>query len=168
MKHADLIKAACDGAVIQEWNDEAVKWVTFSTQHTAIHAMLNFPASKFQIKPADVVWYRAIYTDARYAGSFPSIVDLKSHLNLLIGIERITISPEGKLVSVEIVPESEWKPSDDGWIEWNGGECPVSAFTRVKVKMRDGTVKQRSANCFLWEYLNVFRPGDIIAYKVEA
>lgn len=30
------------------------------------------------------------------------------------------------------------QPSDDGWIPWAGGECPVTVGTRVDAKFRDG------------------------------
>ena len=28
--------------------------------------------------------------------------------------------------------------NNNGWIEWNGGECPVGPFTPVMVKLRGG------------------------------
>ena len=30
------------------------------------------------------------------------------------------------------------QPSADGWIPWNGGDCPVEVGTRVDAKFRDG------------------------------
>ena len=30
------------------------------------------------------------------------------------------------------------QPADDGWIPWNGGDCPVEVSTRVDAKFRDG------------------------------
>jgi len=110
LKHADLIKAAVDGAVIQ-WYRPNDCWIDIVTSDTAIHSMLSLPEYEYRIKPADVVWYRAIYGDRKIETRCWTELTLASgerHLDI-IGIERITMSPEGKLVSMEIVPESEWK-----------------------------------------------------------
>jgi hypothetical protein len=61
------------------------------------------------------------------------------------------------------------------WIEWKGGECPVSPDTRVHVRMRhllypqDGrgvemTMTFRAGDIEGWQHEG--NAGDIIAYRV--
>lgn len=68
---------------------------------------------------------------------------------------------------------------DDGWIEWNGGECPVDVGTIVDVKHRDGDIGIRChagmsssepdgeghATAEDWSHLD--EGGDIIAYRLH-
>lgn len=65
-------------------------------------------------------------------------------------------------------------PKDGGWIEWGGGECPVSKGTMVEVKYRHGNsaicpalIDTRSiskATAAFWR--NDGMCADIIAYRV--
>ncbi len=32
------------------------------------------------------------------------------------------------------------QPDADGWIAWNGGECPVPDGVRFQIRMRDGAI----------------------------
>lgn len=48
------------------------------------------------------------------------------------------------------------------WIEWKGGECPVSDDIFVKVKFREMLSDEGKANIFNWEHLD--DEEDIIAY----
>ena len=53
----------------------------------------------------------------------------------------------------------------DGWIEWNGGECPVAVGTRVMIKFRDGgSVRLPSPESLMWTHEG--NSADIIAYRV--
>lgn len=58
----------------------------------------------------------------------------------------------------------------DGWIEWNGGECPVEPNTEVQVKLRNGKEYTYHAQGFhtgRWRHTDPIKPsGDIIAYKI--
>ncbi len=61
--------------------------------------------------------------------------------------------------------------SCDGWIEWKGGNCPVSYSEIVSVKCRDGSFcKEWNAGDLRWEYASenaMLNPSyDIIAYRV--
>ena len=50
------------------------------------------------------------------------------------------------------------------WIDWNGGECPVSLYTRVEVKCRSGTVLGTGrAGDFEWDHIG--SRGDITEYR---
>jgi hypothetical protein len=56
-------------------------------------------------------------------------------------------------------------PEDDGWIAWDGGECPVAAGTLVALKFRDGsTCVWDSQKYWDWWPMGCYR--DIIAYRV--
>lgn len=59
---------------------------------------------------------------------------------------------------------------NDGWIEWAGGECPVSGEKLVEIKMRNGgTDGPRKAGNLSWHNGNTVRDEmgcDIIAYRV--
>ena len=57
-------------------------------------------------------------------------------------------------------------PSNDGWIEWSGGECPVEAVERVEIKLRDGEKNSASAHAFWWGRSKHESTGDIISYRV--
>lgn len=59
-------------------------------------------------------------------------------------------------------------PADGGWIEWKGGECPVSPEVRVLVKFFDGTDDKEGLAADRWYWGRKFvSPGScIVAYKV--
>jgi len=54
--------------------------------------------------------------------------------------------------------------ADDGWIKWNGGECPVDAETLVKIEWRNGNTALGRAYHFLWMHDDGY--DDIIAYRI--
>lgn len=75
------------------------------------------------------------------------------------------------------IEENEGKPEppkeegggSDGWIPWEGGECPVDPTIRVEYQVRDGYVYERVAGKLRWYHSHAFsdfREDDIIAYKV--
>jgi len=61
----------------------------------------------------------------------------------------------------------------DGWIKWDGGECPVSRGVKVDVKTRDGRIKSGAgarlcctgANDIFW--LHEGDGAEIIAYRIH-
>lgn len=54
---------------------------------------------------------------------------------------------------------------DDGWIEWNGGDCPVDLDTRADVELRNGSKLMNKRTLELvWRH-HAWQ-GDIIAYRV--
>ena len=60
------------------------------------------------------------------------------------------------------------KPDSDGWISWDGGECPVDGDVVVDVKFRaqgqadlDGDV----ADNFRWEHFS--NGADVVAYRLH-
>ena len=54
---------------------------------------------------------------------------------------------------------------EDGWIEWNGGECPVRPDTKVSIRLR-GSYKYTSTPACNWYWGHDGDNADIIAYKV--
>ncbi len=52
----------------------------------------------------------------------------------------------------------------NGWIEWNGGNCPVDYKTTVEVKLQDGEHDTDLAGVYSWEHYH--SNGDIVAYRV--
>lgn len=68
---------------------------------------------------------------------------------------------------------AEWtdtpQPDADGWIKWEGGECPVPAGTLVKVRFRDRCEASRTAlgvGYCAWEHLGMHRANDVVAYRI--
>jgi hypothetical protein len=55
--------------------------------------------------------------------------------------------------------------SDDGWIEWNGGKCPVHFVDVVDVKQLDGSIHTGRAVAFHW----LLKSGNIAvsAYRLN-
>lgn len=51
------------------------------------------------------------------------------------------------------------------WIDWNGGECPVSPDTLVRVELRCG-VRSAPTSPGMFQWGNGNQGGDIIAYQV--
>lgn len=54
--------------------------------------------------------------------------------------------------------------TEDGWIAWNGGPCPVSRDTRVEVKFADGNTQPALAVRWIWTHSGEL--DDIVAYRV--
>jgi hypothetical protein len=56
------------------------------------------------------------------------------------------------------------------WIEWKGGECPVSPCQRINLQFRDGETYDETWRIDLracqWDWMHDGKGGDIIAYRV--
>jgi hypothetical protein len=55
------------------------------------------------------------------------------------------------------------------FIDWTGGECPVSDYTLVEVRLRNDVVEKLPANEFDWTHFGEEvedGDSDIIAYRV--
>jgi hypothetical protein len=58
------------------------------------------------------------------------------------------------------------EPTENEWIDWHGGGCPVPGETVVDVRLRDGgEYKNKRADGWHW-YYGPDANGDIIAYRV--
>lgn len=60
----------------------------------------------------------------------------------------------------------------DGWIEWRGGECPVSPTTKVDVRFREPlqgepeSIWCNGEEASEWEWDHSHASGDIVAYRI--
>ena len=62
--------------------------------------------------------------------------------------------------------EAALAAKNDGWIEWGGGECPVSASEMVDVIFgRGGRMSTNIADCWRWNHDGT--DSDIIAYRLH-
>ena len=111
-------------------------------------------------------------------GNYPktgAIYSVTSH----IGGHR-ELSVEDFKQAREIIAKAEAtlaapQPADDGWILWEGGDCPVEVGTRVDAKFRDGEKAYNvpagdcaedpdSRSALDWSHME--SDYDIIAYRV--
>lgn len=56
--------------------------------------------------------------------------------------------------------------SENAWIEWSGGECPVSFGAQVEVQLRSGDTDCRQARDLMWGR-DLPRCDHIIAYRLS-
>lgn len=57
--------------------------------------------------------------------------------------------------------------SDDLWIEWSGGDCPVEPEQSVQLRLRDGRQVHGAAKYFQWTHDGAGFGADIVAYYVQ-
>ncbi len=69
----------------------------------------------------------------------------------------------------ESLPEvSQEERDSDGWIKWDGGDCPVDPNVDVFVEFRNDSVTDTAykAGSYEWRRDIVERSWDIVAYKI--
>ena len=77
-----------------------------------------------------------------------------------------SLLPRGFLRELTIDQIIGTEPDADGWIEWHGGECPVSGDAIVDAKTRCGArLSQVECALLAWDHLGM--AGDIIAYRIH-
>lgn len=76
--------------------------------------------------------------------------------NMSVSYEAATVDELKKLVAAF--------DDDGGWIEWGGGECPVSGDTYVEAMLRNGF--EDTAKASEWNWKHDEEGGDIVAYRV--
>lgn len=97
----------------------------------------------------------------RYADLYPQDADGRNVFTILaehFDHWRSALSPP---------PAEPTGMTDDGWIEWKGGECPVEPDAVVEVRMRDGrtaTFDDGAVDEFWWG--NDGCSVDILAYRI--
>lgn len=57
------------------------------------------------------------------------------------------------------------QPDDDGWIKWEGGECPVPPTTIVRALLRCGDEAGNAYPGSSWDWMHSDSAFDIVAYK---
>jgi hypothetical protein len=115
---------------------------------------------------------RVLHGDAQNAGVWAcgaTALSLAGEFVTVTPAEDITppMSPEEAQRCREIAAEYDARPKADadGWIEWHGGECPVSAETDVEVRFRKGGASVM-AWAKAWDWAHTETGGGIIAYRV--
>ena len=62
------------------------------------------------------------------------------------------------------------QPADDGWIPWEGGDCPVAHSTTVDVRLRSQGEGCDVASNWRWLHQtrgnSILKGTDIVAYRV--
>lgn len=82
-------------------------------------------------------------------------------LQIEIEQERKKLESLDELLQVE--PQEK---QDDGWIPWNGGNCPVEPRAEVLIKFPGGdtSAQVETAGNYYWDHRKT--EGDIVAYKI--
>lgn len=62
-------------------------------------------------------------------------------------------------------PSSATRTSEPAWIEWNGGESPVTPSAKVEYRLRDGYTTTWNAMDLSWRHDG--GPSDIVTYRVR-
>ena len=70
----------------------------------------------------------------------------------------------GRYIHLSVGQETTPQPSEDGWIPWAGGECPVGSEVVVTARFRFGERITIPAKALRW--FHAYDEGDIIAYRV--
>lgn len=71
---------------------------------------------------------------------------------------------QGGYLSCACPAPAEPVQTDDGWVEWNGGECPMPEYASPEVRYRSGGTTQMQANRFRWRRTGAW--DDIVAYRI--
>ena len=88
-------------------------------------------------------------------GGIADLEKAKHYIELLIELETEKQSVDAMEKTAE---------SQSGWIEWNGGECPVPPNTKVEIQYPDNDVDSCIASEVDWNHYGM--GGDITAYRV--
>lgn len=93
---------------------------------------------------------------------------MASHCDKLRGAKKILFYAQAEIERLEKGKRQE--SDDEGWVEWNGGECPVRKGALVDVWHRDGNVFRDvvvgPSGVFAEDWSHDGHDGDIIAYRV--
>lgn len=118
--------------------------------------------------------------DMRYAenwkrGDWLLVVDADGEQALDIGSFHRLIdsgySASGMMVAVDGIDHRlmarrfrfHARPDAEGWIKWEGGECPVGADVEVEIRTADGEGESHKAGAFAWCHDGA--PHDIAYYR---
>lgn len=90
-------------------------------------------------------------------GGVADLEKAKHYIELLIELEA----------NKEAVDAPRPDELGDGWIQWDGGECPVPARTRVDIRFRrGGDESNRIAEALEWGHGKLGWWWDIVAYRI--
>ena len=86
--------------------------------------------------------------------------------NLHVRVNPPTLGRMRKAIAKAEATLAAPQPADDGWIPWNGGDCPVTVGTRVDAKFRDGARAYYNIPSGDCDWSHMESDYDIIAYRV--
>ena len=90
--------------------------------------------------------------------------------NLHVRVNPPTLGRMRKAIAKAEAILAATEPADDGWIPWEGGDCPVAHSTTVDVRLRLGCEGCAVASNWRWLHETRGNPilegADIIAYRV--
>ena len=69
----------------------------------------------------------------------------------------------GRYSHLSVGQETTLQPSEDDWIPWKGGDCPVAGEVIVAVKDKNGEIDYGKARLYDWRHTG--NNLDIIAYR---
>jgi len=102
---------------------------------------------------------RAVF-ERRVAKGMPSVSDIAP---LTSEIADALLAESKKRETPAPTPP---QPDDDGWIKWEGGECPTVSHAMVTVKLRDGSVPDKPHPGDTWAWDHNGSAFDIVAYRI--
>lgn len=83
------------------------------------------------------------------------------------GLRQVNVADQirAALAETAATPASAPAPADDGWIAWEGGECPVAGETMVEIRYRNGDIDGPD-EAGEWDWDCRYRFADIVAYRI--
>lgn len=91
--------------------------------------------------------------------------DFASEIKAHAAFAYVKASDELEAYLDSLVASEDPTADKDGWIEWNGGECPVPEGTRTEVRFKgqDNAVDNYPED---WNWEKLDSDGCIIAYRI--
>lgn len=125
--------------------------------------------------PSERTVSMAIEISREIVGEFERIANPEHRVEVRIAtpsVSDVVLSDAGERAVHDIIQRKNANQStDDGWIEWNGGECPVPEGTPVCVRYRDGSTESEALAGIVGKgavrWTHIGSPGDIIAYRLH-
>lgn len=104
-------------------------------------------------------------TNGELAEALRSIEDLPPGTRLIVRLAADRLSPRAEEYDFGDDPDNDPWVGEDGWIEWGGGECPVSGDTYVECEFDSEPrgPERGLAAVWRWDYVPHWR--NIVRYR---
>jgi len=186
---AAVLNGIADGKPWQIANTEPPDWIDAPPNGCPTSVLTN--GCKIRLKPWELgrtvnghtlppgaEWHRQDFTEDMLPAPYrPMMKDevyvsgdqcfLSNEWEIISGLSGMTVDSVGlsrttRPIPFPLTPEQ----IADGWVPWNGGECPVEPESKPTVMFRDGGCPDSaSSRALRWEHNGL--AGDIIAYKPD-
>lgn len=93
-------------------------------------------------------------------------LECQSSMGGKAGIKKLADFALGNVDAAKPGADEAPKPDADGWIKWEGGECPVLKGVRVQVRLRNGDEPVQSRPAERWVWTHERMGSDIMAYRL--